>query len=82
MLRIDVYARGAGYRVRVHEHSAGADEQCCDACEDGPSERAYPQRGASPAEERQAVYAAVAKAVGVLGHAEFLRMLRSEAGLW
>lgn len=82
MIRIDLYAHGAGYRIRVHEHLGDDGDHCCDACVDALVERAYPPRGASPAEVRMAVQAAVSMSLRAVGHSEFVRMLHSEHSLF
>lgn len=81
-MRIDVYAWGSGYRVRVHEHDGGADDRCCDACTDDHVERAYPDLRVNPFEQRVQVESAIARALRAYGHAEFMRMLRDQQPLW
>lgn len=82
MILIALYANGSDYRVRVHEHAGGADEACNDGCDQETVERAYCQRGESPRESRDRISAALARALGPYGHAEFLRMLGGEPRLW
>lgn len=78
MLRIDVYSRGAGYRVRIHDHLSGEDDRCTEECQEHACERGYAQRGAQPAEERKAIEEALQRAWKTLGHREFLRIVASE----
>lgn len=82
MIRIDLYANGSDFRVRVHEHAGGADESCESDCDYETKERAYCQRGESPRQSREKIYAAIGRALRPYGHAEFLRMLGDEPRLW
>lgn len=82
MIRIDLYANGSDYRVRLHEHAAGADEACNDACDEETVERTYCQRGDGPGEVRAQVVIAMLAALKPYGHAEFLQMLGERPRLW
>lgn len=77
MIRIDLYAHGAGLRARLHHHEAEANEPCTDECEEYAQGRAYPQRGVSPAEYRQEALAAVVRSLmePAVSHRHFASML-------
>jgi hypothetical protein len=74
MIRLDIYQVGSGYRLRAHDHRAGADQQCNEDCEDRAQRRCYGDRNSTPKELRGLL---VVAALSVLsehswGHASFL----------
>lgn len=74
VFKVDIYAYGRDYRVRLHHHAGEGNAPCDDSCEYEAYERTYTQPGQSPKQVRQEIALAAMMAVlrAPYGHVGFL----------